>query len=142
MQHRVGNESVFRKNNSVGCLSVRPLKKAAVAALLLSSQVTLGVSTALADATFVMQRKEAGSVTNEMKMWVRGHQMRVGQIEGMTGYLLYDQKARTITQIDDKQKVYRVVDEQAIAQLKTTLAGLQSSVMKQLEGLPRNSAKK
>ena len=73
-----------------------------------------------------MHRKESGRVTNEMRMWVRGHQMRVGDISGLKGYVLYDQQAQTITQVDEAQKVYRVVDEQAIANLKATLQAPQS----------------
>lgn len=89
-----------------------------------------------ADASFVMHRKASGRVTNEMRMWVRGHQMRIGEVSGLKGYLIYDLKAQTITQVDEAEKVYRVIDEQTIAQLKATLKGLQSSVIAQLEGLP------
>jgi hypothetical protein len=96
----------------------------------------LATPQAFADATFVMQRKVSGKVTDQMQIWVRGQQMRVGQLSGMSGYMLYDQSARTITQVDEQRKVYRVVDEQAIAQIQQTLDGLQTSVMAQLKGLP------
>jgi len=118
------------------------VRRCCLAATIMASQLSVGLPSAMADAAFTMQRKEGGSVTNGMQMWVREHQMRVSDIAGMDGYLLYDQKARTITQVDEKHKVYRVVDEQAIAQLKSTLQGLQSSVMKQLEGLPQEQRDK
>lgn len=108
-----------------------PLRALSLGAALIGAQLSL-TPAAMADASFVMHRKEAGRVTNEMRMWVRGHQMRVGEVSGLKGYLIYDKNARTITQVDEQQKVYRVVDEQAIRQLKDTLAGLQASMMSQL----------
>lgn len=114
---------------------------AALGSIAMAAQL-LPISSAFADASFVMHRTESGRVTNEMRMWVRGHQMRVGEISGLKGYVLYDQKAQTITQVDEAQKVYRVVDEQAIAKLKATLKGLQSSVIAQLEGLPPEQREK
>lgn len=86
----------------------------------------------MADATLKMQRMVDNRVTQELEMWVKGDRIRLGKLEDISGYVVFDRNAKTITQIDDAKKVYRVVDQKTVAQLRSTLDALQNKVLADL----------